>query len=88
MSSVKPSMIRTFASKTSERDMPGLRGSPAVMTTNSESLRICGSLLPLIEQSKLKYGAIWRMSSATPSGTSSRISMSAISRHNSFAAGI
>jgi hypothetical protein len=41
------SMTARFISSTSLRDIPGLRGEPAVTTTSSESLSRAGSVPPL-----------------------------------------
>ena len=82
------SMTWTLMSSTSERDIPGLRGTPAVTTTTSASCMAAGSLLPVTRVSNSKKGAVWKISSATPCGTSSRISIRTTSRQVSCSARI
>ena len=72
--------------------MPGLRGSPAVMTTMSRvgRLLVAGAVLPVVTPttlvSKPSIGRDWFMSSARPSGLPSMMSVSTTSSKTSYSA--
>ena len=80
--------ILAFVSIRSMRLMPGLRGSPAVMTTTSEFSvpSYDPPPTPTILVSKPSIGRDWFMSSAMPSGLPSTMSVSTTVSKTSYSA--
>jgi len=60
--------MSAFAFRRSERDMPGLRGNPAVITTTSAPFTADRSVAPVTRTPLCQSGAASSMSSALPCG--------------------
>jgi hypothetical protein len=59
--------------------MPGLRGTPEVMTTTSEPAMSAKSPPPISRESEPSMGLAWNMSRATPAAFWSAMSMTTTS---------
>ena len=90
--SATPRTMRALVSIRSIRLMPGLRGSPAVITTMSESAVASYPppsavvVAPTTLVSKPSIGRDWFMSSASPSGLPSTMSVSTTVSNTSYSA--
>ena len=71
--------MSALAFKRSVRDMPGLRGKPAVITTTSEPATADRSLAPMSRPPRCHSGAACCRSSAFPCGMPSTMSTSVTS---------
>ncbi len=72
-------MMSALALSRSVRDIPGLRGKPAVMITTLAPFTSARLLLPVMVPPLCHSGVVWVMSSDLPCGSPSTMSISVTS---------